>query len=87
MAFGDQDGSVDYHQGIYMYNAARRAGKQFVLLVYPGENHGLRQKPNQIDYHRRLLQWFDHYLQGEEAPAWVTDGISHLELKKELKKK
>ena len=63
-----------------------RAGKQFVLLVYPGENHGLRQKANQIDYHRRLLQWFDHYLQGEQAPAWITEGISHLELRKELKK-
>ena len=33
MAFGDKDGAVDWHQGIEMYNLARRAGKQFVLLT------------------------------------------------------
>ncbi|MGD8330219.1 MAG: prolyl oligopeptidase family serine peptidase, partial [Acidobacteriota bacterium] len=39
MAFGDSDGTVDFHQGVEMYNYARRAGKQFVMLVYAGENH------------------------------------------------
>ena len=47
------------------------------MLVYPGENHGLRQKPNQVDYHYRVLEWFGHYLKGEEASrgsprAWIT---------------
>ena len=85
MAFGDKDGSVDWHQGIEMYNAARRAGKQFVLLVYPGENHHNLRKPNQIDYHRRVLEWFDHYLQGAEAPKWITEGVPYLEQQKEKK--
>ena len=31
----------DWHQDIEMYNLARRAGKQCVMLVYPGENHAL----------------------------------------------
>jgi dienelactone hydrolase len=53
MEVGDADGTVDWHQGIEFYNFARRAGKQdFVMLVYPGEDHGLRKKENQIDYHR-----------------------------------
>ncbi len=85
MAFGDKDGSVDWHQGIEMYNAARRAGKQFVLLVYPGENHHVLRKPNQIDYHRRILEWFDHYLRGAEAPKWITEGVPYLEQQKEKK--
>jgi dipeptidyl aminopeptidase/acylaminoacyl peptidase len=86
MAFGDNDGSVDWSQGIEMYNLARRAGKDFVLLVYPGENHGLRKRPNQIDYHRRIIEWFGHYLQGAPAPEWMTKGVSHLEREQELKR-
>ena len=41
------------------------------MLVYPGEDHGLRQKQNQIDYHRRILEWFGHYLKGEPAAEWM----------------
>ena len=74
--FGDKDGTVDFRQGVEMYNYARRAGKQLVMLVYANEDHGAREKPNQIDYHRRILQWFGHYLKGEEAPAWVTKGVT-----------
>ncbi|UCF38909.1 MAG: S9 family peptidase, partial [Acidobacteriota bacterium] len=77
--FGDKDSVVDWHQGVEMYNYARRAGKNLVMLVYPGEDHGARKKENQIDYHRRVLAWFDHYLKGSEAPAWITEGISALE--------
>lgn len=77
MMFGDADGTVDWHQGVEFYNFARRAGKEdFVMLVYPGEDHGLRQKQNQVDYHRRILQWFGHWLKGEPAPAWVTQGVA-----------
>ena len=79
VAFGDKDGSVDWHQGIEMYNLARRANKPFVLLVYPGENHGLAKKPNQVDYHRRILEWFDHHLRGTPAPAWIAKGVEHLD--------
>ena len=79
MAFGTEDGAVDWDQGTLMYNAARRAGKDLVLLVYEGENHGLAKKPNQIDYHRRINQWFAHYLKGEPAAQWMTDGVPYLQ--------
>jgi dipeptidyl aminopeptidase/acylaminoacyl peptidase len=85
MMFGDADGTVDWHQGIEFYNFARRAGNQdFVLLVYPGEDHGLRKKENQIDYHRRILQWFAHWLKGEPAAPWIEEGMSWLDRKKAL---
>jgi dipeptidyl aminopeptidase/acylaminoacyl peptidase len=85
MEFGDADGTVDWHQGVEFYNFARRAGRDdFVMLVYPGEDHGLRKKENQIDYHRRINQWFDHWLKGEPAPKWMTDGMTWLERKSVL---
>lgn len=85
MAFGTEDGAVEFNQGVEFYNAARRAGKDFVLLVYEGENHSLRERPNQVDYHRRSLEWFNHYLKGTEAPAWITDGVPYLEQVEQLK--
>ena len=82
--FGDEDGVVDWHQGVEMYNYARRAGKFLVMLVYPGEDHSARQKNNQIDYHHRVLAWFGHFLQGEDAPDWITSGKPLLEREREI---
>jgi dipeptidyl aminopeptidase/acylaminoacyl peptidase len=76
--FGEADGTVHFHQGVELYNIARRAGKQVVMLVYPGEDHGLRRRPNQLDYHRRIQAWFGHYLKGEPAEKWITDGMTFL---------
>ena len=87
MAFGDSDGTVDWHQGVEMYNYARRAGKQFVMLVYAGENHSNREKKNQLDYHQRILDWFGHYLKGEEAKPWIIEGTSVIERNDELRRR
>ena len=83
---GDSDGTVFWHQGVELYNAARRAKKDVVLLVYGGEDHGLRQKANQVDYHHRILDWFGHYLKGDPAPPWITSGVTFLDKDKTLKK-
>jgi hypothetical protein len=69
-----------------MYNIARRAGRNLVMLVYPGEGHGLRKKVNQIDYHHRIIEWFGHYLKDEPARPWITSGVSYLEREQELKR-
>jgi dipeptidyl aminopeptidase/acylaminoacyl peptidase len=86
VAFGDNDGTVHWHQGVELYNIARRAKKNVVMLVYGGEDHGLRRKPNQLDYQQRILQWFGHYLKGEPASSWITNGVSHLDREEELKR-
>ncbi len=86
MAFGDDDGVVEWWQGTVFYNFARRAEKQMVLLVYEGEGHGFQREPNQVDYHRRILEWFGHYLKGDPAPAWITDGIPFAEFEAEAKR-
>ncbi len=86
MAFGNEDGVVDWDQGTEFFNFARRAERQMVLLVYEGEDHGFRQEANQKDYHRRILEWFGHYLKGEPAPAWITDGVALDALEAEKKR-
>ncbi len=79
MAFGTDDGAVEFNQGVEFYNAARRAGKEMAFLVYNGENHGLsKETKNTVDYRNRVLQWFDHYLKGETGPKWITKGVPYL---------
>jgi dipeptidyl aminopeptidase/acylaminoacyl peptidase len=84
---GNQDGTVFWHQGVEMYNIARRAKKNVVMIEYNGEDHGLAQYKNQKDYQQRILQWFGYYLKGDPAPKWITDGQSVLERQDEIKKK
>ena len=86
MAFGDEDGVVDWDQGTEFFNFARRAERHMVLLVYEGEDHGFREEANQKDYHRRILEWFGHYLKGDPAPAWITDGVPLDALEEEKKR-
>ena len=81
---GDSDQNVDWRQSIELYNVARRAEKTLTMLVYHGEDHGLRQEENQADYQRRILEWFDHYLRGEEAARWIDQEIPWLEQKETI---
>jgi dipeptidyl aminopeptidase/acylaminoacyl peptidase len=85
--FGDNDGTVHWHQGVELYNIARRAGRNVVLLQYGGEDHGLRKKANQIDYHHRIFEWFDHHLQGVPAPRWITHGERFIERERDLQRR
>jgi dipeptidyl aminopeptidase/acylaminoacyl peptidase len=78
---GGDDGTVDMRQGVEFWNYARRAGKDAVMLLYPGEGHGLGKRENAIDYERRILQWFGHYLKGEPAAPWITNGQTWLQRK------
>ncbi len=81
---GDDDGVVDFRQGLQYYNYARRAGKPVVMLMYPGAGHGLSVEEQQVDYHRRILEWFGHYLKGEPAARWITEGESWSERARRL---
>ena len=80
--FGDRDGAIDWHQGIELFNGMRRMQKNIIMLVYPGENHNLSVKENQLDYAKRQIEFFGHYLKGEKAPDWIENGVPFLEKKK-----
>jgi dipeptidyl aminopeptidase/acylaminoacyl peptidase len=83
----DKDGAVDFTQGVEYYNTLRRLKKPVVMLEYVGENHGLRKPANQRDYTVRMKEFFDHHLKGAAAPAWLTDGVSRLDMEKHLKER
>ena len=85
--FGENDGTVHWHQGVELYNIARRAGTNVVMLVYAGEDHGLRKAQHQIDYHHRIFEWFDHYLKGEAAERWILEGEPFLERERDLQQR
>jgi dipeptidyl aminopeptidase/acylaminoacyl peptidase len=87
VAFGDNDGTVHWHQGVELYNVARRAGRNVVLLQYGGEDHGLRRRANQIDYHHRIFEWFDHYLTGAPAAPWIIHGERFLDRERDLRQR
>lgn len=79
---GTSDGAVDWNQGLEFYTAARRLGKEVILLSYPGEPHHLSKEANQKDFQIRMKQYFDHYLKGAEAPLWLKQGIPNLDKKR-----
>ena len=64
-----------------------RAGRPVVLLQYGGEDHGLRKKANQIDYHHRIVEWFDHYLSGAPAAPWMSNGERYLDRERDLQQR
>ncbi len=76
---GTADGAVDWNQGLEYYIAARRMGKDVILLSYPGEPHHLAREENQKDFQIRMRQFFDHYLKDAAAPTWMTDGVPFLD--------
>ena len=81
----DEDGAVDWNQGIEYFNTLRRLDKPVVMLQYTGENHGVRKLPNRKDYSYRMLQFFDHYLKEKSAPEWWSEGVKHLEMKDHIR--
>lgn len=79
--FGDKDDAVPWEQGVEMYLAMRRAGKEVVFLQYEDEPHHLKKYPNKLDYSIRMMEFFDHYLKGKPAPAWLSQGEAYVEYK------
>jgi dipeptidyl aminopeptidase/acylaminoacyl peptidase len=75
---GTADGSVDAGQGLELYAAARRLGKQVILLSYPDEGHHLGRRENQKDFLLRMQQFFDHYLKDTPMPDWMANGLPQL---------
>jgi dienelactone hydrolase len=75
---GTKDGAVDWAQGLELYNAARRMGKEVIFLSYPNEGHHLSNEANQKDFQVRMKAYFDHYLMDKPAPDWMENGVPHL---------
>ncbi len=76
--FGDEDGAVPWYQGIELYLAMRRLNKDCIFLQYRGEPHHLKQYANKLDYTIKFKEYLDHYLKGDPAADWITDGVPYI---------
>lgn len=74
IGFGDVDEAVPYQQGVELYLALRRAGKPAIMLQYVNEPHWQSRYWNKLDYSVKMKEFFDHYVLGAPAPAWITIG-------------
>jgi dipeptidyl aminopeptidase/acylaminoacyl peptidase len=72
---GKADMHVNWHQSVEFYMALRRLGKKQMMLLYPGEAHGLQKPNNQIDFSHRIQEWFAYYLKKEAPALWISEGV------------
>ena len=62
---GAEDWNVPILNSEQMYQAMKRLGRETLLVVYPGEHHGIRQPVFQKDRYERYLDWFGRFVKGD----------------------
>ena len=71
MILGEQDANVDPASTYQVADALVRTGKDFDLLVLPGEGHAVGRSEGPIEYvQRRQFDFFVRHLLGNETPDW-----------------
>jgi dipeptidyl aminopeptidase/acylaminoacyl peptidase len=66
---GLDDEPVDPRQSIELFSYLQLGGVPSRLVLYPGEGHGINKPSHMLDYLTRELEWFRHYLLGDETAA------------------
>lgn len=62
---GEVDWNVSLINSEQMYQGLARLGIDTMLIVYPGQSHGI-SKPSYVkDRYERYLAWYGHFLKGE----------------------
>jgi dienelactone hydrolase len=69
------DAAVPFAQGVELFLALWRLGKEAWLLQYDGEGHSLVDRRNELDYTIRMTQFFDHFLRDTPSPKWMSVGV------------
>jgi dipeptidyl aminopeptidase/acylaminoacyl peptidase len=59
---GEDDTNVPLGQSEFFHRALRRFGVEHEFVVYPRENHSIRERDHQLDVLRRTREWFDRWL-------------------------
>jgi len=75
---GTADPTVSFNESLKFFNALRFNEKTAFLLAYPNEGHHLSKLGNRKDFTIRFFEFFDHYLKGAPAPAWITEEMPFL---------
>jgi dipeptidyl aminopeptidase/acylaminoacyl peptidase len=71
----DADDAVPWYQGIELFVAMRRLGKEMYFINYNNDVHNPASRANQKDIAMRMQQFFDSKLKGTPAPEWMVKGI------------
>jgi dipeptidyl aminopeptidase/acylaminoacyl peptidase len=64
---GENDTNVPLSQAEFFHRALRRFGVEHEYVVYPRENHSIRERNHQLDVLRRTRAWFDRWLTPSSA--------------------
>src|SRR3546814_3032558 len=72
----DHDEATPFFQGVQYFNLLRGLRKPVVMLQYEGAGHATnKDRPeDELDFARRRLEFFDHFLKGRPAPTWWAKG-------------
>jgi dipeptidyl aminopeptidase/acylaminoacyl peptidase len=72
---GALDWNVPIQNSEQLYQALKKLGRETVLVVYPGEHHGIGRLSFQKDRWQRYLDWYDMYVKGTlDEPRADWDG-------------
>jgi dipeptidyl aminopeptidase/acylaminoacyl peptidase len=64
---GLEDHPVDPRQSIELFTYLQLNGVPSRLVLYPEEGHGINRPSHMLDYQTRELEWFRHYLLGDQS--------------------
>lgn len=74
---GTADDNVHMQNTLQLIDALQEAGKQFELMIYPGEYHGYRGNKSIHSNRGDYIFWYRHLLD-REAPEIILNGdIKH----------
>jgi dipeptidyl aminopeptidase/acylaminoacyl peptidase len=71
---GSDDMNVPLLNSEQLYQALRRLGRETELVIYPGQNHGIRRPSYVKDRYERYIAWYDRYLRGKAAGSTAGTG-------------
>jgi dipeptidyl aminopeptidase/acylaminoacyl peptidase len=71
---GSDDMNVPLLNSEQLYQALRRLGRETELVIYPGQNHGIRRPSYVKDRYERYIAWYDHYLRASATAAAASGG-------------
>jgi len=69
---GSEDMNVPLLNSEQLYQALRRLGRETELVIYPGQNHGIRRPSYVKDRYERYIAWYDRFLRGGAGTSSTT---------------
>ena len=72
---GSDDMNVPLLNSEQLYQALRRLGVPSELVIYPGQNHGIRKPTYVQDRYQRYVAWYDRYLKPPPAMSLLGTAL------------